>query len=403
MRVCFVHPAYPGQFELPARWLAAERGWDVCFLTTTRRGRDGAFRVYAYQPDLVPSDATGATAAFAEDDAHGLAAARTLRGMLEAGERFDLVVCHSGFGVGRYLREVFDGPVVGLFEWYFDPETTRVPVRPATAWTARRRIASYGKNAGVLLDLVGVDAAWTSTPNQRASLPAGLRDRVQVIPDAYDPTLWCPGPADDRRVGSLELPTEVPIVSFCSRGLEATRGYDVFLEVAAKVQQARPDVLFVTVGDDVHLYGPQTHRASGHATFREEQLARFPGDASRIWHTPSVPAPELVRLLRATTVHTYLSDPFVLSWSPRDAMACGALLVAADHAATRDLVTLGVTGRTAPLTDIDALAAQVLEGLEPTAENDGIRRRAAAEVRERYAVDVVGPALEAFLSTCRGS
>ena len=394
VRVLFVHPAFPGQFNVFARWAAATLGWDVVFLCQDRRGREGPFRVYQYELDALPTGLRGAAGVFAEHDLHGLAAARTLGGMLQAGERFDLVVVHSGFGVARYLREVFqDGPVVGLFEWYFDPEVTRQAVRPATAWSRARRVSSFGTNAGVLLDLTRVHAGWTSTPHQRASLPEGLRDRIQVVPDPYDDLRFSPGTPDERRVGTLVLPTDRPIVSFCSRGLEATRGYDVFLEVAQRVQAARPDVLFVTVGSDVHLYGPETHHGSGHATFREQCLARFTGDRSEIWHTGLVPEHRLVRLLRATTVHTYLSDPFVLSWSPRDAMACGALLVAAHHGATADLCTHGETARMAPVTDPDALAEQVLLGLEPNDENDGIRRRAADLARRRGAVRHVGPAL----------
>jgi glycosyltransferase involved in cell wall biosynthesis len=398
MRVLFVHPEFPGQFGLYGRWLAAREGWDVCFLNRVRQGREGPFRVYRYSPGAVPDGVQGAARGFAEDDAQGIAAARTLAGMLQAGERFDLIVHHCGFGVGRYLREVFDGPIVGLFEWYFDPAITPVDHRPATAWSKGRRLSAYGSNAGVLLDLVNVTAGWTSTANQRAQLPAGLRERIRVFPDPYAAAQFSPVPVTSRKVGTLELPDDRPIVSFCSRGLEATRGFDVFLEVAARVQAERPEVLFVIVGNDHHLYGPQTHQGTGFATYREQLMAAFPGDPTQIWHTPAVPIAELVALFRMTTVHTYLSDPYVLSWSPRDAMACGALLVAADHPATRDLCRHGDTARMAPQTDPTALAEQVLLGLAPTPHNDGIRARAAQSVRATWEIDAVGPDFAAWLS-----
>ena len=396
MRVLFVHPLHPGQFGLLGRWLAKRRGYDVCVLNSLREGVDGPFRVYRYAPEPPPAGLPDAVGLFAQDHAHGVAVARTLRGMLAAGERFDLVVFHSGFGVGMFLREVVDVPVVGLFEWWFDPEVTRAPARPATAWSARRRLAAYGRNAGVLLDLTAAHAAWTSTPNQRAQLPAGLRDRVHVLPDAYDAALFHPADEDSRRVGRYELPADRPIVSFASRGLEATRGFDLFLDVAARVQRRRPDALFVVVGDDAHLYGPETHQRAGFATFREQVMAAFPGDPAQVWIQPIVPPRDLARLLRLTTVHCYLSDPFVLSWSPRDAMACGALLVAPDHAAARDLVEDGVTGLLAPLNDPDALAARVLEGIERPDAHRELRRRAAASVRARSEIGVVGPRVDAW-------
>ena len=107
-------------------------------------------------------------------------------GLLEAGEVPDLIVFHSGFGVGRYLGEVTDIPRSGLFEWCADPVRARTPARPQTAWSTGRRMTSYGSVASVLLDLLYCDAAWTSAANQRAQFPPELQHRLRVIPDAYD-------------------------------------------------------------------------------------------------------------------------------------------------------------------------------------------------------------------------
>ena len=394
MKVLFVHPRFPGQFGLLGRWLHARLGWDVRFLHHGDRGFKEPWKVYGYGPVQRNASLRGATATFDEGERHGLAAARTLRGLLEAGEVPDLIVFHSGFGVGRYLGEVTDIPRSGLFEWCADPVRARTPARPQTAWSTGRRMTSYGSVASVLLDLLYCDAAWTSAANQRAQFPPELQHRLRVIPDAYDAALFHPAAEDSRQVGSLVLPDDRPIVSFASRGLEDERGFDVFMDVAARVQRRRPDTLFVVIGGDEHIYGPEPDH--GFPTYREALVARFPGDASQIWFHGIVPPRDLVRLFRLTTVHTYLSDPYVLSWSPRNAMACGALMVAADHAATRDLMEDGGTALMAPQTDPEALADRIIEGIERHADLTPMRRAAEEFVRTTSDIEVVGPQIASW-------
>lgn len=397
MYVLFAHPRYPGQFGLLGRWLAARRGWRTTFLCSDKRGVDGSFEVYRYDAAGVHPSVRGAAADFARSDAHGLAAARTLRGLLDKGVEPDLIVFHSGFGVGRYLGEVTDIPRIGLFEWYPDPIAPRVPYRPATAMSSGRRLTAYGSAAGVLLDLLHADAAWTSAANQRARFPQELQHRLRVVPDGYDAAFFRPGVEESRTVGVWDLPDDRPIVSFASRGLEAERGFDVFMEVAARVQRQRPETLFLVVGGDEHIYGPEPDH--GFPTYREFLVDRFDGDASQVWFQGIIPPRDLLRLFRLTTVHTYLSDPYVLSWSPRHAMASGALLVASDHAASRDLVEDGVTGLLAPGTDPDALAARIVEGIDHSDALQAVRDRAASWVRETSDIDVVGPELADWFET----
>jgi len=401
MKILFAHPRFPGQFGLLGRWLHARHGVEVRFLHAGERGFRDPWKVYGY-PGAAPNPGLrGAGLTFEKADRHGLAAARVLRGMIEAGERPDLIVFHSGFGIGRYLGEVTDIPRIGLFEWYPDPVKARTPARPRTAWTRGRRLTAYGDAAGVLLDLLYCDAAWTSAANQRAQFPHDLQHRLRVIPDAYDAALFHPAPEDSRRVGNLILPDDRPIVSFTSRGLEDERGFDVFMDVAARVQRLRPDTLFVVIGGDEHIYGPEPEH--DHPTYREALAARFPGDVSQIWFHGLVSPRDLVRLYRLTTVHTYLSDPYVLSWSPRNAMACGALMVAADHAASRDLMEDGQTALLAPQTDPQALAERVVEGIERHAELAPLRERAARFVQQTSDIEVVGPQIAAWFRQVAGT
>jgi hypothetical protein len=49
-------------------------------------------------------------------------------------------------------------------------------------------------------------------------------------------------------------------------------------------------------------------------------------------------------LLRRSTLHTYFTRPYVLSWSLLQAMACGCAIVASDVAPVRELIRHGCHG-----------------------------------------------------------
>ena len=90
-------------------------------------------------------------------------------------------------------------------------------------------------------------------------------------------------------------------------------------------------------------------------------------------------------LLRRSTLHTYFTRPYVLSWSLLHAMACGCAIVASDVAPVREVIRDRRHGLL-----VDHLAAdldrQVLRALE---EPGWTLRKAAARrrVQRRYGLE----------------
>jgi glycosyltransferase involved in cell wall biosynthesis len=66
-----------------------------------------------------------------------------------------------------------------------------------------------------------------------------------------------------------------------------------------------------------------------------------------------------VRLLQVSTVHVYLTYPFVLSWSVLEAMSACCAIVASDTPPLHEAIRPGDTGRLAGFFDRDALVAEV--------------------------------------------
>lgn len=121
------------------------------------------------------------------------------------------------------------------------------------------------------------------------------------------------------------------------RGFEATRGFDISLKAARRIDRARPDVLFVVVGEGRVVHGGDAKRIGGES-FRDYAPAQGDDDPSKSLFTGAVPPEELARILSLGDVHLDLTVPFVLSRSLFDAPACGGTVVASDTGPVRELV-----------------------------------------------------------------
>ena len=100
-------------------------------------------------------------------------------------------------------------------------------------------------------------------------------------------------------------------------------------------------------------------------------------DASRVHFVGRVPYSDFLRVLQISTVHVYLTYPFVLSWSLLEAMSAGCAIVASDTAPVREAITHGDTGQLVDFFDPAALAHQVIA----LCENPTERARLGANAR----------------------
>jgi glycosyltransferase involved in cell wall biosynthesis len=104
-------------------------------------------------------------------------------------------------------------------------------------------------------------------------LPEAYRDKVKVIFDGIDTAIWRPDPAAPRRVGALNLPAGVKLVTYATRGMESMRGFDIFMKFAKKLGERRRDVQFIVAGQDRVCYGGD-EASTGEKSFNSWVLAQ---------------------------------------------------------------------------------------------------------------------------------
>jgi glycosyltransferase involved in cell wall biosynthesis len=104
-----------------------------------------------------------------------------------------------------------------------------------------------------------------------------------------------------------------------------------------------------------------------------------------------LPHDEMIQVLQASSVHVYLTRPFVLSWSMMEAMACGCLVVASDTPPVREVIENGKNGLLVDFFSPEAIAGKVAEVLDRPEDYADIRAAARDHVVRHYSLKKMLP------------
>lgn len=396
MQILFVHPNFPAQFGPVLSRLRREPDVECVFATAADHGpgNDLGVPVVRYQRRGGATRSTHYCSRTFENavwQAHAVyEACRDASGL-----KPDLVVGHSGFGSTLYLRELFDCPVLGLFEYYYRPRDSDMDFRPDFPPSDIDYLRCRTRNAMLLLDLENADAGYSPTAWQRSRFPELYQPKLEVVHDGVDMDFWRRREIA-REIAGEAIGPDTKLVTFAARGLEALRGFDVFVRVAKRIAAERSDVVFAVAGGDHVHYGNDMRFVPKGRSFRQHVLEREAPDLSRFRFLGYLPADTLADLFSISDLHFYLSAPFVLSWSLLDAMACECTVLASDVAPVAEFVADGKNGRLVDFFDEDAMVERALEVLEDPDRYRALGCAARETVASRCGLDVVYPRLEAL-------
>jgi len=171
------------------------------------------------------------------------------------------------------------------------------------------------------------------------------------------------------------------VVTFVSRNLEPYRGYHVFMRALPQLLRLRPQAHVLIVGSDGVSYGvkPPVGQTWKQIFVDEVRSQISDADWQRVHFLGRLNYPQFLNMLQISSVHVYLTYPFVLSWSLIEAMSSGCAILASDTAPVCEAIEDGVTGRLLPFFDPQAWA----HGIDTLLNDPAERIRLGAQARQR--------------------
>ncbi|MCW2274518.1 glycosyltransferase [Rhodoblastus acidophilus] len=387
MQILFIHNNFPAQFRGLAGELAKSPDNRVVAIGSETAQDLPGVELLRYR---MPFFNVGQTHPFARRlDIEGRRATEVLFALSElraSGFVPDLIVGHCGWGETLPLRACFPEAKIAIYcEFYYRPEGQDVHFDPEDPqFGVDGLITLHCKNAATLLSLVDADLGLSPTQWQKQTYPREFHSKIHVVHEGVDGERLAPDPnARFELPGGRVLYRGDEIVTFIARNLEPMRGYHIFMRALPAILAARPNAQVVLVGGDDVSYGAAPEQGkSWKSIYIDEVADRL--DLSRVHFLPPQPYDRFVQLLQTTTVHVYLTFPFVLSWSMVEAMALGCVIIGSDTAPVREAITDGVDGLLTPFHDPAALAEKVTRVLANPGDHAALGAAARKTALSRY-------------------
>jgi glycosyltransferase involved in cell wall biosynthesis len=385
MRILFLHSNFPAQFRHIAAALAQDSNNQVIFGTARQEGNIPGVLKAIYTPSREAHPGTHHYVRPLENAVvQGQAVYRMAQKLIAQNFVPDIVYAHSGWGPGLFVKDIFPkATLLCYFEWFYHAHGTDADFDPTDPLQADDEARIRIKNAPILLDLCNCDAGLSPTFWQRQQFPEEFHSKIKVLHDGVDTSFFQPKPGAKLVLPSinLDLSDVEEIVTYVGRGMEPYRGFPQFMEAVTLIQQRRPKTHIVVVGEDRVAYGKPLPDGK---TYKQLMLEKLDLDLARLHFTGRLPYSQYLQVLQASSVHIYLTRPFVLSWSMLEAMATGCLIVASNTAPVTEVIRDGENGLLVDFFSPQEIAERVDEVLDGSESMAAIRKQARETILERY-------------------
>lgn len=333
---------------------------------------------------------------------NGQAVVRALYGLKQKGFNPDVVIGHAGWGETLYVKDVFpETKLINYFEFFyhatgadtgFDPE---FPNEPDDFFRIRT------KNMINLLSLVACDAGISPTTWQKSQYPFEYQSKISTIHEGVNTEIVKPNPdASYTFPNNITLTSKDKVVTYVARNLEPYRGFHSFMRALPDICQRQPDCHVLIVGGDEVSYGRRTKDGK---TYKQQLLEKISFDESRVHFLGKLPYDQYLKVLQISSVHVYLTVPFVLSWSMLEAMSAECLVIGSDTAPVREIITHEQNGLLVDFFSPAGIAEAVDLALNNPNNMKNIRREARRYIEKHYSIPKSIKQYNALLTNLTGN
>lgn len=370
MKYLFVHDAFPGQFIHLLRHLSHQSGTEI--VAASREGSTTKLSIKQIVYGL-PSEG-GKIGPRKQAAALGLDLYRKLQPLVAEGWKPNVIVSHASTGAASFLKDLFPSSrFISFLEWYYrnpPPESVkneRLFYDLCAANSARNSVMAH--------EFDMADAAYTPTTFQRGQFPPRWQTAMEVCHEGIDIKKFCPNPDAVLTVGGKDFAPSDEIITYAARGMEHTRGFAQFMQAIALVQKRRPNIQVLIAGSDRQCYDPGGRGKAGLKSWAEKNVDY---DPARTHFVGLLPERDFINMLQVSSLHTYLSIPFVLSWSCLNAMSVGVPVLASNNAPVQEFVAHKESGLLVDPTNV----SDVAEGMLQLLDDADLRAKLGGNARE---------------------
>lgn len=396
MNILFIHQNFPGQFKFLAPALV-QQGHIVVAMTMQKSAAKewNGIRLSPYSaergttPNVHPwvSD-------FETKTIRGEACFRAALKLKGQGFMPDVIIAHPGWGESLFLKDVWPQAKLGIYcEFFYHPHDADVGFDPEFPVKDEGEVCRLRlKNLNNLLHFEVADAGISPTHWQASTFPEPFRSQITVVHDGIDTETVAPNPEVRLTLnGNITLSKGDEVITFVNRNLEPYRGYHVFMRALPEILKRRPHARVLIVGGDDVSYGA---RPGGDRKWKdifaiEVRPQICDEDWARVHFLGTIPYQHFIPLLQLSTVHIYLTYPFVLSWSLLEAMSVGCAVIASDTRPLLEAVRHNETGRLVDFFDVIGLANEVCSLLDDPVECQRLGVNARAFAQDNYDLKTV--------------
>jgi len=268
-RILFIHKNYPAQFGALGGWLS-QQGWDVTFATARKDVTQSPFDVVKFESHREGTEGIHQYLVGVEEGIiAGQGFARTAISLRNNGYVPDVVVAHSGWGVGTFVKDIWPQTAfVPYLEWFYaSPAKDVTPHDKKPGDPVDHSAKTRVRNTPFWLDMSGASVGLCPTNFQASQFPPMLLERMMVMHDGIDTDLHKPGPRNPELMEELGIPMDAKILTWVTRGMEPARGFPEMMAALSELQKKHDNLHTIIVGEDRVAYG-----AKGAGSWKDKML-----------------------------------------------------------------------------------------------------------------------------------
>lgn len=391
--ILFIHQNFPGQFIHLAPALV-KAGHHVLAFTPTIKSVKHWAGVQVIPYPIQRGSTVGIHPWVGDFETKTIRAEALYRKALElksAGYVPDLVIAHPGWGESLFIKELWPETTLALYcEFYYQAKGADVDFDPefiSHGFDSACRLRL--KNVNNLVHMSLADAGLSPTYWQASTFPDYFRQKISVVHDGIDTGVVKPNAESYYPINeTLTLSKQDEVITFINRNLEPYRGYHSFMRSLPALLAQRPKAHVLLIGGFEVSYGSAAPEGqSWYQLFLDEVKDQI--DLKRVHFLGKVPYGDYLKILQLSTVHVYLTYPFVLSWSLLEAMSCECAIVASDTAPVAEVIKHEETGLLVDFFNYENITQQVIRLLEAPDLRQKLGQQARDLIQQQYDLKAV--------------